>query len=45
MTASHTEGVFERHLLDNGDVAVPTDGFDRERAIFPSVRLDFIRAT
>ena len=39
------ETVIEQHLLAHGYVAVPRDGFDRERAIFPSVVLDFIKDT
>ena len=39
------ESVVEDHLQANGYVTVPHDGFDRERAIFPSVALDFIRET
>jgi type I restriction enzyme, R subunit len=38
------EAVIEHHLLGHGYVAISRDGFDRERAIFPSVILDFIRA-
>lgn len=38
------ESVIETHLLANGYTAVDRDGFDRERAIFPPVVLDFIRA-
>ncbi len=39
------ETVIEHHLLGNGYVAIERDGFDRERAIFPSVVLEFIRET
>ena len=39
------ETVIEAHLLANGYVRVPGEGFDRERAIFPDVVLDFIRET
>lgn len=39
------ETVIEQHLLGHGYVAVPREGFDRERAIFPTVILDFIRDT
>jgi type I restriction enzyme R subunit len=39
------ETVIEHHLLGNGYVTIDRDGFDRERAIFPSVVLDFIRDT
>ena len=48
-TPRHSEAAFEtvieHHLLGNGYVAVSRDGFDRERAIFPSVVLDFIKDT
>ena len=39
------ETVIEAHLLDNGYVRLPGDGFDRERAIFPDAALGFIRET
>lgn len=39
------ESVIERQLLSAGYVAVDQRGFDRERAIFPSVVLEFIRET
>ena len=39
------ETVIESHLLANGYVSFPADGFHRESAIFPSVVLDFIRET
>lgn len=39
------ETVIEHHLLGHGYVAVSRDGFDRERAIFPSEVLDFIEDT
>ncbi|MBI3650180.1 MAG: type I restriction endonuclease subunit R [Acidobacteria bacterium] len=39
------ETVIEAHLLANGYVTIDRKGFDRERAIFPAVILDFIRAT
>ena len=39
------ETVIEAHLLDNGYVPVPGEGFDRERAIFPDTVLAFIRET
>jgi type I restriction enzyme, R subunit len=39
------ETVIEAHLLAHGYVAVERDGFDRERAIFSGVVLDFIRET
>lgn len=48
-TPRHSEAAFEtvieHHLLGHGYVAVSRDGFDRERAIFPSVVLDFIKDT
>ena len=39
------ETVIEAHLLANGCVSVPGDGFDRERAVFPDTALGFIRET
>ena len=39
------EAVLENHLLAHGYVAVPREAFERERAIFPSVVLDFIKDT
>ncbi|MCB9524262.1 MAG: DEAD/DEAH box helicase family protein [Myxococcales bacterium] len=39
------ESVIESQLLGAGYVAVDRKGFDRERAIFPAVVLDFIRET
>ena len=39
------ETVIEAHLLANGYVSVPGDGFDRERAVFPDTALGFIRET
>jgi type I restriction enzyme R subunit len=39
------ETVIEAHLLQNWYVAVPRDGFDRQRAIFPDVVVAFIRET
>ena len=39
------EMVIEAHLLDNGYVVVPSEGFDRDRAIFPDTVLAFIRET
>jgi len=39
------ETAIEKHLLDNGYVTILPDGFDRERAIFPKIVLDFIRET
>lgn len=48
-TPRHSEAAFEtvieHHLLGHGYVAVSRDGFDRERAIFPSEVLDFIKDT
>jgi type I restriction enzyme R subunit len=48
-TPRHSEAAFEtvieHHLLGHGYVAVSRDGFDRERAIFPAVVLDFIKDT
>lgn len=47
--ARHSEGAFETviedHLLVRGYVNVDRDGFDRERAIFSDIVLDFIRET
>jgi len=50
MTVSrHSEAAFETvveyDLLGHGYIAIPREGFDRERAIFPSTALDFIRET
>ena len=39
------ESVIETHLLANGYAGIDRAGFNRERAIFPSVVLDFIRET
>lgn len=39
------ESVIDRHLLDHKYVSLTRDGFDRERAIFPAVVLNFIRET
>jgi type I restriction enzyme R subunit len=39
------ETVIEHHLLGNGYLPVSRDGFDRERAFFPSVVLDFVKDT
>ncbi len=39
------ESVIEEHLLANGYVSVPPQGFDAGRAIFPETALAFIRAT
>ena len=49
IAAHHTELAFEdiveQGLLQTGYVSVDPAGFDRERAIFPGVVLDFIRQT
>jgi type I restriction enzyme R subunit len=37
--------VIEQHLLAHGYIAAPRDAFDRERAIFPAIVLDFIKDT
>jgi type I restriction enzyme R subunit len=46
---THIEAAFETVLVDSlltrGYEDLPRDGFDRERAVFPAVVLDFIRAT
>lgn len=39
------ESVIETHLLRNGYVSIASEGFDRERAIFPESVLAFIRET
>jgi type I restriction enzyme, R subunit len=39
------ESVIEDHLLSVGYVSVSADSFDREKAIFPSGVVDFIRET
>jgi type I restriction enzyme R subunit len=44
-TEAAFETVVEDGLLANGYEAIPSAAFDRERAIFPDVVLDFIRAT
>ncbi len=48
-TPRHSEAAFEtvieQHLLAHGYVAVPRDAFDRGRAIFPAIVLDFIKDT
>jgi type I restriction enzyme R subunit len=48
-TPRHSEAAFEtvieHHLLGHGYVAVSRDGYDRERAIFKSAVLDFIKDT
>ncbi len=48
-TPRHSEAAFEtvieHHLLAHSYLAISRDGFDRERAIFPSVVLDFIKDT
>ena len=47
--APHSEAAFETvieaHLLAHGYVAIPREGFDRERAMFPDTILAFIRDT
>lgn len=50
MTAArHSESAFEQiiesYLLGHGYSPVPRETFDRERAVFPTVALDFIRET
>lgn len=49
MTSRHTEAAFETviegHLLSNGYVSVSSGEYDPDRAIFPSVILDFIHQT
>lgn len=50
MTNPHTkeaayESVIENHLLQNGYVSLPSNTFDRERAIFGAPLLDFIRTS
>jgi type I restriction enzyme R subunit len=40
-----SETVLEAHLLAHGYIAVPLQGFDRERAIFPETVLSFIQET
>ncbi|NOZ78587.1 MAG: DEAD/DEAH box helicase family protein [Acidobacteria bacterium] len=49
MPSRHSEAAFETvieaHLLGHGYVAIPGEGFDRERAIFPETVLAFIRET
>jgi type I restriction enzyme R subunit len=49
MPGQHTERAFETviefHLLENGFVRMDEQGFDRERAIFPSTVLSFIQET
>lgn len=46
---THTEAAFETVLVDSllsgGYTDLPRDCYDRERALFPGVVLDFIRAT
>lgn len=46
---THTEAAFEtvlfESLLAGGYSGISRDGFDRERAIFPDVVIDFIRTT
>lgn len=49
MPANTSEAAFETAieaaLLADGYESLPSVAFDRERAIFPGVVLDFIRAT
>ena len=49
MAGRHSETAFETviqtYLLQNGYISVDPDGFDRERAIFPDVVLNFIQVT
>ena len=49
VTDSHSEAAFEPaielDLLAKGYVVPDKSGFDRDRAIFPAVALDFIRET
>jgi type I restriction enzyme R subunit len=48
-TSRHSEGAFktviDHHLLTPGYIATAREGFDRKRAVFPSVVFDFIRDT
>jgi type I restriction enzyme R subunit len=48
-TPRHSEAAFEtvieHHLLGHGYVVISRDSFDHERAIFPSVVVDFIKDT
>ena len=44
-TEAAFEAAIEAHLLANGYVAVPNDGFDRDRTIFPRTVLDFVLDT
>lgn len=39
------ETVIEAHLLNEGYLSLPPEGFDRERAIFPDAALSFIKET
>ena len=47
--ARHSEAAFETaieaHLLEHGFVSLPNEAFDRQRAIFPTAALAFIRET
>ena len=49
MSKQHSETAFETviesYLLANGYVTVNSGSFDRARAIFPEVVIDFIRET
>lgn len=44
-TEAAFETVLEAHLLANGYVSLPPEGFDRERAIYSEAVLTFIRET
>ncbi|NUQ24927.1 MAG: type I restriction endonuclease subunit R [Saprospiraceae bacterium] len=44
-TESAFETVIETYLLENGYKAIDKNGYDKTRAIFPQVALDFIRTT
>lgn len=44
-TEAAFESVIEDHLLTNGYARLDRNGFERERAVFPSPIIDFIRAT
>ncbi len=44
-TEATFESVIESHLLENGYTALPSSGYDAQRAFFPQQVLDFIRET
>nr|WP_319491001.1 type I restriction endonuclease [uncultured Desulfobacter sp.] len=44
-TEASFESVIESHLLENGYTALPSSGYDAQRAFFPQQVLDFIRET